>query len=113
MQWKTFFSSLRSYLIYNYYLITPLLLPGKILNKNTYKFSPRRFLDLYLAATLPNIYIAHIRAVDIIIFANANHKKYYNKSYQLLYIKIRDLAMLKLHKGYLIFSFFQVTTKLI
>ena len=81
-------------------------------NEIAYGFLPRRLIDLCLAATLPNTYVAHIEAADVILFTFASHKKYYNRSHQLLFMKVGDCAMLKLYKGYSIPFFVRVTKKL-
>ena len=85
---------------------------GKTPNEIAYGFSPRRPLDLCLAATSPNTYVARTGAADAIFFALANHKEHYDRSHQPLFMKVGDWAMLKLHKGYLIPSSVGVTKKL-
>ena len=62
--------------------------------------------------TRPNTYVACTKAIDIISFALANHKKHYDKSHQPLFMKVEDWALLKLHKGYSIPSSVGVTKKL-
>ena len=86
---------------------------GKTLNKVAYGFSPRRFLDLYLIVPQPDTYVACIEAIDAIFFALTNQKKYYNRNYQLLFMKVGDWAMLKLYKDYSIPSSIGITKKLI
>lgn len=85
---------------------------GKTPNKITYKFSFRRPLNLFLAITLPGIYVAYIGAADIIFFAFTNHKKHYNRNYLSIFMKVRDRVMLKLYKSYLIFSSIMIIKKL-
>ena len=81
-------------------------------NEIAYGFSPRRPLDLCATVTRLDTYVAHAEAADAISFALANHKKYYNRSHQPLFMKVGDWAMLKLHKGYSILSSVGVTKKL-
>lgn len=81
-------------------------------NKVTYSFSPNRLLDLCLALTLPNTYIAHIETSDTIPFVLASQKKHYNRSHQPLFMRVGDWAILKFHKGYSIFSSIAMTKKL-
>ncbi len=85
---------------------------GKTPNEVAYGFSPRRPLDLCSATTLPDTYVARAAAADAILFALANHKEHYNRSHQPLFMKVGDLAMLKLHKGYSILSSVGVTKML-
>ena len=85
---------------------------GKTPNKVVYGFSPKKSLDLCLAATLPNTYVARTRAADAISFAFANHKEHYDKSHQLLFIKVGDWAIIKLHKDYSILFSIGMTKKL-
>lgn len=85
---------------------------GKTPNKVAYGFSLRRFLDLCLTIPQPNTYVARTKAINAIFFALTNQKKYYNRSHQLLFMKVRDWAMLKLYKSYSISSFVGVTKKL-
>ncbi len=85
---------------------------GKTPNEVAYRFSPRKPLDLCLATILPDTYVARTRAVDVISFALANHKEYYNRSHQPLFMKVGDWAMIKLLKGYSIPSSVGVTKKL-
>ena len=85
---------------------------GKTSNKIAYGFLPRKPLNLYSAATLPDIYVAYTGATDAISFALANHKEYYNRNHQPLFIKIGDWAIIKLYKGYSIPSSVGVTKKL-
>lgn len=85
---------------------------GKTPNKIAYKIFFRRLLDLYLTIISPNINVARTGAADSIVFAFFNYKKYYDKKHQLLFIKVENWAMLKLYKGYLIFSSLKVTKKL-
>ena len=67
---------------------------------------------MFSATTLPDTYVARIAAMDAISFALANHKEHYNRIHQLLFMKIGDWAMLKLHKVYSIPSSIEVTKKL-
>ena len=83
-----------------------------MLNKIAYGFSPRRLLDLCLAITRLDTYVARTEAADAISFALANHKKHYDRSHQPLFMKVGDWAMLKLHRGYSIPSSVSVTKKL-
>ena len=85
---------------------------GKTPNEVAYGFSPRRPLDLYVTVTRPDTYVARTEAADAISFAFVNHKKYYDRSHQPLFMKVGDWAMLKLHKGYSISSSVGVTKKL-
>ena len=85
---------------------------GKTPNEIAYDFSPRRPLDLLSDPSLPNTFQARSDATDGISFALANQKAHYDRKYQLIFIKIGDLAMLKLHKGYSIPSSAGVTKKL-
>ncbi len=85
---------------------------GKTLNEVAYRFSPRKPLDLCLAATFPNTYVARTGAADAISFTLTNHKEHYDKSHQPLFMKVGDWAMIKLHKGYSILSSVGVTKKL-
>lgn len=91
---------------------TPSFTIEKTLNEITYKFSPKRPLDLCLAVILPNTYVTCTEASDVISFILANLKKYYNRYYQLLFIQIEKWAMFKLYKSYLILSFIGVIKKL-
>lgn len=84
----------------------------KMPNEIAYKFSSRRPLDLYLAVTYPETYVARTKAADVISFALENQKEHYDRSYQPLFIKVGDWVMLKFHKGYLIPSSIGVTKKL-
>ena len=83
----------------------------KIPNKIAYRFFPKRPLNLYLATTVADTYITRTRAADSIYFAITNYKKYYNTSYQPLFIKVGNWAMLKFYKDYSIFSSVRVTIK--
>ena len=85
---------------------------GKTPNEVAYRFSPMKLLDLCLATTLPDAYVARTAAADAILFALANQKEHYNRSHQPLFMKAGDRAMLKLHKGYSIPSSVGVTKKL-
>lgn len=80
-------------------------------NEIAYRFSPKKPLDLYATVTQPDTYVAHAEAADVISFTLANHKQHYDRSYQPLFIKVRDWAMFKLHKGYSIPSSVSVTNK--
>lgn len=62
----------------------------KMPNKIAYGFSARRLLDLCLAVTQPDTYVAHTEAVDTIFFALANHKEHYDRSHQPLFMKVGD-----------------------
>lgn len=84
----------------------------KISNEIAYGFSPRRPLDLVSAVTIPDIGVARTNMVDAILFALLNQKEHYDRNYQLLFMKVGDWAMLKLHKGYLIPFSVGVTKKL-
>ena len=85
---------------------------GKTPNEVAYGFSPRRSLDLCLALTSPNTYVARAGASDIISFALANQKEHYDRSYQPLFMRVGNWAMLRLHKGYSIPFSVRVTKKL-
>lgn len=63
---------------------------GKTPYKFAYGFSPRKPLDLCLAATFSDIYITHTGAANAISFALANYKEHYDRSYQPLFIKVGD-----------------------
>ena len=91
---------------------TSSLTTGKTLNEVAYVFSPRRPLDLCLALTLPNTYVACAKASDVISFALANQKEHYDGRQQPLFMRVGDWAMLRLHKGYSISSSIGVTKKL-
>ena len=81
-------------------------------NKIAYGFSPCRPLDLLSNLLLPNTFQVRTNATDAISFALANQKAHYNRKHQLLFMKIGDHAMLRLHKGYSIPSSTSVTKKL-
>ena len=85
---------------------------GKRPNEIAYGFSPRRPLDLCATVTQPDTYVARVEAADSIFFAFANHKEHYDRSHQLLFMKVRNWAMLKLHKGYPIPSSVGIIKKL-
>lgn len=85
---------------------------GKTPNEVAYGFSPRKLLDLCSASTLPDAYIARTAASDAISFTLANQKEHYDRSQQLLFMKVGNWAMLKLHKGYSIPSSVGVIKKL-
>lgn len=86
---------------------------GKTSNEIAYGFSSRRPLDLYSTITQPDTYMACTEAADVISFALANNKEHYNRSHQLLFMKVGDWAILKLYKSYFISSFIGITKKLI
>lgn len=85
---------------------------GKTLNKVAYGFSLKRPLDLYSTVSQPDIYVACTKAIDVISFALTNQKNHYDRTHQSLFIKVRDWAMLKLHKSYSIPSSVSITKKL-
>lgn len=63
---------------------------GKTPNEIAYGFSPKRPLDLCLAVTRSDTYVARTEAADTISFALANHKEYYDRSHQPLFMKVRE-----------------------
>ena len=81
-------------------------------NEITYSFLPKKSLDLILAMAMPNTYVAHIDAANAILFALLNQKEYYNKKYQLFFIKVGDWAMLRIYKSYSILPLAEVTKRL-
>lgn len=62
---------------------------------------------------VPNASVARTDAADAISFALLNQKEHYDRKHQLLFMKVGDWAMLRLHKGYSIPSSAGVTKKLI
>lgn len=85
---------------------------GKTPNKIAYGFSSRKLLDLCSTIPQPDTYVARTKATDAISFALTNQKEYYNRSHQPLFMKVRDWAMLELHKGYSLPSSVGETKKL-
>lgn len=83
------------------------------LNEIAFRFFSRKPLDLCLAVILPDTYIVHTEASNMIFFAFVNQKKYYDRSHQPLFIRVRDWAILKLYKSHSISSSIIVTKKLI
>ncbi len=81
-------------------------------NKIAYGFSYRTPLDLCLAVTSLETYVARTKAADAISFALANQKEHYNRSHQTLFMKVGDWVMLMFHKSFLIPFFVGVTKKL-
>lgn len=73
---------------------------------------PRKPLDLISLSSLPNTNVARADAADTIFFALANEKAHYNRKHLSLFIKVSDLAILRLHKGYSILFLARVTKKL-
>lgn len=67
-------------------------------------------MDLYLAAAVPNTYVVHTNATDMIFFALINHQDYQDESHY-LFIKVANWAILKVHKKYLILFYVMVTKK--
>lgn len=63
---------------------------GKTPNKVAYGFSPRRSLDLCSIVIRPDIYMASTKAANAISFTLANHKEHYDRSHQLLFMKVGD-----------------------
>ena len=85
---------------------------GKTPNKIAYGFSPRRPLDLLSDLLLLNTFQARTNATNAISFALGNHKAHYDGKHQPLFMKLKDYAMLRLHKGYSIPSSVSITKKL-
>lgn len=85
---------------------------GKIPNKIAYRFLPKTPLDSISFSSLPDTFVAWADVADAISFALANRKAHYNRKHQSQFMKVRNWAMLKLHKGYLIPSSIEVTKKL-
>lgn len=85
---------------------------GKTPNELAYGFSPRRPLDLLTALPTPNSLAARSDAAEAISFALLNQKMAYDRRHQLLFMKVGEWAMLRLHKGYNIPSTGEVTKKL-
>lgn len=81
-------------------------------NKIIYRFSPRRPLDLFSTLPLPNTYIAWNNIANAISFTFINQKADYNRKHQPFFIKVGDLAMLRIYKGYFIPSSARITKKL-
>lgn len=92
---------------------TSFFITGKTPNKVTYRFSSKRLLNLLLATTLFNTYIAHTIVADAISFILTNQKAHYNRKFQSLFMKVWDQAMLRPYEGYLIFFSIRVIRKLI
>ena len=85
---------------------------GKTPNKIAYDFTPNRALDLIRPSSeKPNFLIARASAKDAIAFANTNAKRYYDRRYYLMFLKVGEWALVRLYKGYLIPSTMKVTTK--
>lgn len=85
----------------------------KIFNKIIYSFSPRKLFDLLSNPLFPSIFQARTDIVEAMFFVLVNQKAYYNQKYQLFFMKVKDWAILKLHKGYSIPFFAGVIKKLI
>lgn len=77
-----------------------------------YSFSPRRPLDLLSALPLPQPLATRAEASNAISFAMSNQKTTYDRKHQPLFMKVREWAMLRLHKGYNITATAGVTKKL-
>lgn len=86
---------------------------GKTPYEIAYGFFLRRSFNLLSDLLLPSIFQACTDVTNVISFALANQKAYYDQKYQLLFMKVGDWAILKLHKGYSILSSVGVTKKLI
>ena len=77
----------------------------KTLNEVVYRFTLNQPLDIIFKGTDPvnvNIMITHIEVHNAITFMNINAKHHYNRKHQLMFLKVSDYALLRLHKGYLI-----------
>lgn len=72
---------------------------GKIPNEVAYGFSPHRPLNFLSSLIVLDTYSSCIEAADTILFVLANQKAHYDQKHQSLFMKVRDWAMLKLHKG--------------
>ena len=81
-------------------------------NEVAYDFSPRRPLDLLTALPTPDALAAHTDAAKAVSFALLNQKVTYDWKHQPRFIKVREWAMLQLHKGYSIPATVGVTKKL-
>lgn len=77
-----------------------------------YQFLSGKPWDLFSILPLPNIYLAWTNRADNIFFAFANQNAHYNKKHQFFLMKVGDWAMLRLHKGYFMFFFAEITKKL-
>lgn len=85
---------------------------GKTSNEIAYGFSPYKPLNLLFDSLFPSTFQTCTSMANAISFVLANQKTYYNQKHPLFFIKFRDWAMLKLHKGYSILSSAGVTKKL-
>lgn len=87
-------------------------------NEVAYGFIPNRPIDLAMnASTTPEseqlpLLQARKDAKDAINFANMGYKYQYDRLHQLLFLRVNDLVLLRLHKGYTIPSTVGITTKL-
>lgn len=84
---------------------------GKTPNEIAYDFSPHKPLDLFSNPSIPSTFQARTNAADVISFALANQKAYYNQKQQSLFIKVGNWAILRLHQGYSIIFLAGVTKK--
>lgn len=86
-------------------------------NKVAYGFIPNRPIDLAMnASTTPEseqLRLVQVRkdAKDAIDFANMGYKYQYDRLHQPLFLRVNDLVLLRLHKGYTIPSTVGITTK--
>lgn len=69
-------------------------------------------MDLLAVAHTPYPIPTRIKTADAIVFATSNHKEYYDRRHQPLFMKVGIWAMLWLHKRYSIPSALGVTKKL-
>ncbi len=84
----------------------------KSLNEIVYYFTPKRLLDILMPMALLDLSVAKTAASDVIAFALMAYKNHYDPNHQLLFLKVGEYALLRLHKGYLILSTREVTKKL-
>lgn len=81
-------------------------------NKVVLGFIPNQLLDLLSGSIKLNHKMAQIETKDAILFTQINYKYHYDRSHQLINLKVNNFALLYLHKGYLILSTLAITKKL-
>ena len=83
------------------------------LNETAYGFALNRFLKLLNKLTSAiDQFQTRIAVRDAIAFAQMLNKYHYDRRHQLMFLRVEDWALLRLHRGYKISSTTGITTKL-